>query len=274
MAVDRRRLNEYLRELAAYLDAVDPRTARRALRGALLDLLARDEIDVGAPGELEAAVRRLLGPEYAALVADVEARYDDLVELQNALYSDLGVTLRRDALQIRALEQAASAEIGGYAEDAVREVARRVRVAVLDGDDYRQLARRLSGISDRVDRHRVTLAKTSLADYSRSLKVTQAEQAGIALFEYAGFLTAGTRPFCAGHLGRIIHIDNVQRMRNGNREPVIQHCGGWNCRHVWEPDPFATGQTPGLRYVEFGEGRATVRGYTDEAGAALLAARL
>ena len=274
MAVDRARLNEYLEELGRYLDAVDPRSARRALRGALLDLLASDAVDVGAPGELEAAVRRLLGPEYARLVDDVKAQYDALVALQNELYADLGLTLTRDALRIRAVEEAVAAEIGAYAEDTVREVARRVRKGIVEGDDVRALAKRLGGLTRKVDAHRETLAKSQLVRYARTLKVEQAAQAGVEYFEYAGFVLPGTRPFCAAHVGRVVHVDNVSRMRNGNREPVLTNCGGWNCRHVWEPDPFATAQSPGLRYVEFGEGNARVRGYTDEAGAGLLGAKL
>lgn len=29
-------------------------------------------------------------------------------------------------------------------------------------------------------------------------------------------------------------------MRNGNLEPVIENCGGWNCIREWEPDPTAS----------------------------------
>ena len=276
MAIDQARLTRFLDELRDYLDAVNPQTSRRAVRGRLLDLLARGQIDLGATGELEAAVRDLLGPEYAALAADVEAQYSDLVEMQNRIYDDLGIDVRRDSLRVRAVEEAVRAEIGMYGDDATREVARRVRRAIDEGDDVRALERRLGGISDRVDAHRRTLARSQIVRYSRVLKMEQAMQAGVQFFEYAGVATPTTRPFCLGHLGRTVHHDNILRMRNGNREPVESNCGGWSCQHVWEPDPFATGQSgPGgadvpMRFVEFGEGRANVRGYTDEAGEALL----
>lgn len=32
----------------------------------------------------------------------------------------------------------------------------------------------------------------------------------------------------------------IFRLKNGNLEPVIENCGGWNCIHEWEPDPTAT----------------------------------
>lgn len=270
MAIDKDRLKRYLRELSGYLDAVRIQTARRALQGKLIDLLASGSIDPGRPGELEAAVRELLGPEYAQVVRGVEARYQDLVELQNLLYDDLGVDVRRNALRVRAIEETVRLEIGAYGDDAAREVSRRVRRAILEGDNTERLKRRLEGISDRVDANRDTLAKSQLMRYSRTLKVQQAAIAQVQYFEYAGIVQPTTRPFCRAHVGRTLHHDNVLRMRNGNREPVETNCGGWNCQHLLEPDPFAKGQSPGLRFVENGEGNARVRGYTDEAGAAIL----
>jgi hypothetical protein len=45
------------------------------------------------------------------------------------------------------------------------------------------------------------------------------------------------RPFCSEHLNQTYHIDEINEMNNGNRNPVLENCGGWNCIHEWEPVP-------------------------------------
>lgn len=265
MAVDRERLAEYTDELLTLVEQARPEAAYRLLRSKLLDLLASGTIERADLAELEAVLREILGPVYGRIVRDVEAYYADLVELTNAYYRDLGLELRRDHTRIRAIEQTIGAEIGRYQEQTVHEVARRLRVALVERESPAEARRRLVGISKKVDAHSETLAQSQLLRYARVLKYEKALQAEVTFFEYVGLVTSGTRPFCRAMVGQTCALDTVLLLRNANREPVIENCGGWNCKHLWEPDPFATEQSAG-RFVRVRSGSRHLVAFTQRPG--------
>jgi len=37
------------------------------------------------------------------------------------------------------------------------------------------------------------------------------------------------------HLGNIYHIDEIEKLDNGQGLDVMTYCGGYNCRHMWLP---------------------------------------
>ena len=68
-------------------------------------------------------------------------------------------------------------------------------------------------------------------------------------------------------VGTTHHIDQIQKMRNGNRKPVETYCGGWNCLHDWGPDPFADEADPGSFQTRQDQGEE-IRLRANEAGRA------
>ena len=42
------------------------------------------------------------------------------------------------------------------------------------------------------------------------------------------------RAFCQAHTGEVIHINEINKMDNGQGLPVIFYMGGYNCTHTWE----------------------------------------
>lgn len=267
MAVDRQRVEEYSAELDAYLAGLRTDQAARALRAKLLDLLASGQIERTSLGELAREVGRALGPAMEGVVREVERLYDDLVALTNERYADLGLDLRRDATRIRALEATTRAEIGRYAEDTRREVARRVQRALAEGRTVAELERALRGITRKVDEHARVLAESQALRYARVLRYEKALQAEVTHFEYVGLVTSGTRPFCRAMAGVTAELATIGLLRNAVREPVVENCGGWRCKHLWEPDPFAERQTEGRFYTRKSGSRDLVV-FTTPAGAA------
>lgn len=254
MAVDAQRLARYRRELVALIDGLSILSSERLIREKLLRFVARERPDRAA---LEQAIRELLGPQWVRLAQAVEEEYSFLMDLVNQEYDDLGLDLERDFEEIRALELTTRAEIGRYEEEATQLVARRTWEGILAGDSTRELGERLRGVSEKVDRYADTLGKSQLWRYQRTLKVNKAALADVQYFEYVGLVTKGTRPFCRAMVGQTVHVDTIGRLRNANREPVLYNCGGWNCKHEWEPDPFATEQSEG-RLIEVPSGRRTL----------------
>jgi hypothetical protein len=265
VAVDRERLAEYTDELLALVEEARPEAAYRLLRSKLLDLLASGTIERTDLAELARVLRGILGPVYARIVRDVEQAYEDIVELTNEYYRDLGLDLRRDHTRIRAIERTLAAEIGRYKEDTVQEVARRLRIALVERESPEEAARRLIGVSKKVNAYAETLAQSQLMRYARVLKVEKALQAEVQYFEYVGLVTTGTRPFCRSMVGQICSLDTILLLRNANREPVIENCGGWRCVHLWEPDLFATEQSEG-RFVRVRSGSRELVAFTQRPG--------
>ncbi|MEO1478760.1 MAG: hypothetical protein AAFV01_09300, partial [Bacteroidota bacterium] len=228
--------------------------ARRETQG-----LARraQEAEARERAALEQAIRELIGPQWVRLAQAVEEEYSFLVDLVNQEYADLGLDLERDFEEIRALELTTRAEIGRYEEEATQLVARRTWEGILAGDSTRELGERLRGVSEKVDRYADTLGKSQLWRYQQTLVMEKARVADVVYFEYYGIVSKGTRPFCRAMVGQTCHIDTIAQLRNANREPVQSCCGGWNCRHSWIPDPFATEQSDG-RLIEVPSGRRTL----------------
>jgi len=54
--------------------------------------------------------------------------------------------------------------------------------------------------------------------------------------EYFCYIGAGAcRKFCKEHLGKAYHINEILKMDNGQKLPVIYFSGGYNCMHGWRP---------------------------------------
>ena len=84
---------------------------------------------------------------------------------------------------------------------------------------------------------------TVVKAYNRHRKFQQALIADVNYFDYVGFERKDSRPFCLNLLkqaqkGKRWHITEILQMYNGSNLSVNIFCGGENCRHDWEPDPF------------------------------------
>jgi hypothetical protein len=112
-----------------------------------------------------------------------------------------------------------------------------VRRALAAGLGATALWKRLEERSELLNEQLATLANTQVAAYNNLLTFKQAEESGTELFLYSGLLSSSTRPFCRTHVGRIFTEDQILQMDNGQGLPVLETCGGYNCRHSWVAVP-------------------------------------
>lgn len=125
-----------------------------------------------------------------------------------------------------------------------KRVLKAVKRGLFEGDSI--LAKKLVKKAGKTaDRHIATVVNTAKLGIAQGRVVEDALQAGIKKFLYMG-PEVNARPFCRDHLRKIYTIDEIMKMENGHGMPVIQYCGGWNCRHRWVPvvgDEFLIEQT-------------------------------
>ncbi len=280
MPANRKRYRAYADDLQALIASLSTPERLRTLEAKVLDLLQRrgitfTDFDGGEALRLTRTLRELLGRELAPFADELLHSYRSTLEVVNEHYSDLGTDARPEMAQVRALEEASRQELGRYRESTVQSIERAVREGARQGETWRELADRIRPASKKAAFYAETLAKTQIKAVGRTAKTEKARQAQAFMMEYVGVVRSTTRPFCHAHVGQTLHLDDIRRLRNGNREPVITYCGGWNCIHDWEPDPFAgTSRTTELREINDGGrvvrlagGDAAVREYGRAKGA-------
>ncbi len=231
--------------MAKLRQGLSTRDYQRIVQAKLIDWISKNQPSADDMLRIRRIVRQLLGDELDPWVQKVFKKYEDILEAVNRHYSDLGVDVTRDFPTIRAIEEVNALSIGEY-EDAVAEaIAQAVRESIMQGESVRELEDRIKELGDRAEVYARTLAQTQLHSVARVAKHEKAAIAEVQYFEYVGIIRMTTRPFCAAHVGRTMHLDTIHLLRNGNKSPVLAHCGGWNCIHDLEPDPFATAESDG-----------------------------
>lgn len=245
MAIDQARYAQFSDDLDALIERLPARQLARSVRAKLLDYIRRAAplTDADLDG-LEQLLSQLLGDSFDGYANAIRRTYDDIVEVVNEHYADLTIDITRDFDRIRAIESVASSDLGDYEASTVQRIARQLREGVTIGEDVDALVERMRGVGGKAGRRGLVVGRTLLKDYGRALKWEKALIAEIEFFEYVGPRLVSNRPFCAERIGNTYSITAIDAMRNLNRDPVFLHCGGWNCRHDWEPDPFATAETP------------------------------
>ena len=231
---------------------------RKNMRAKLLDLLAKqgNDLDGKSLEQLKSVVRPVFGSEFPEFVRSVFSKYNDTIDLINDLYDDLGVDIQRDFSRVAAVEETDYKRLGQYSDDSIEAISRTLKRGFVEKKTSKEIARDLRRVNDTVAYYADTLAKTQVKAYGRVLKEEKARIADVQRFEYVGLVRPTTRPFCLALIGRTFHLKAISQMRNGQLGPVLQYCGGYNCNHDWEPDPFAKkeDETPGeWQEIELGK---------------------
>jgi len=267
MPIDKERYETYKSEMEEHIQSLSAGERVEAVRAKMLDWLARNsDISPGDKLTIERKLRQYFGdafegqdPDFEALTEELTTRYEETVETVNRLYDDVGEDISRHMRQVRAIEQANDQALGDYKQKTIRQMRSEIATGLADGEDVDELRDRLDGISSKASFYADTIAKTSLKAHGRSVKAEKARLGNVPVFEYVGIIRSTTRPFCRELVGTTHHIDDIRQMQNDNREPVLIHCGGWNCIHDWEPDPFSDAEaTAEMTTVEAGTQNLTV----------------
>lgn len=239
MAIDQQRYDDYRAEINQHLEGLSYQERFNQVRARLLDYLGKNNVDPAEALRTRRVIRQYLTDEVTPHLASIIDQYDDILDVVNRHYDDLGVDVSRDFERIRAIELTTRQEIGNYTEEATRLIHQATREGLIEGDNVAGLSRRIGAAGRKASNHATTLAQTQLKTFGRVSKAEKARRAGVQFYQYVGIVRSVTRPFCRALATTTHHVDDIRRMRNGNREPVLYHCGGWRCVHDWEPDPFA-----------------------------------
>ncbi len=193
--------------------------------------------------ELKKEISQIFGVPYESFSNELFMRYDDIIEVTNRLYYDLGVDLTRDHQKIQAIEKINATRLGSYEKKWVKKLSKVTRKALFEKVDYYELRHRIKKVGGGVSDYANVLAATQIKGYAREVKHQKANIGEVYWYKYMGNIRETTRDFCREKVGNHFHIDEIRAMDNDPRQekqlkPVITYCGGWNCRHDWEPNPF------------------------------------
>lgn len=257
MAVDdtryqsfRDRMNRLTRDLSAT-------EQMEVVRAKVMDFLARSGLNATAADDIRGYTRTLVSTEMEDYVDATFGRVDSVLDSVNGLYDDIGDDINRSFPVIYATEEALAQDLGSWEEDVAISMQKAVRKAVTTGQSIDDLEKVIAGISERSALFARAIARTQLRVVARVAKVEKARIAEVFFYQYVGNVRGVTRAFCRTMAGTTHHVDTIHQLRNGNKEPVLTNCGGWNCVHDWEPDPFAT-EADQADLVTIPEGTRTV----------------
>lgn len=244
MAIDRKILNEFREQMRNILNQVDFSIFRQVYEDRLLDIIQKHP-SINARDLLQ-YVDELMPPEFAKFNIDVFGKYNYVLDTVNELYQGMGVDVQRDFSMVKKIEQINQLRLGKYEEKAIEEVKRELRRGIKEKLSVRELSDRLKTVDDKVQFYSDTIAQTQLSGYARLAKNEKANLGGVFYYQYVGVLREKSRDFCIIMLNKTMHIKDINKLDAGTVgpafiSPCIVYCGGWNCTHDWEPDPFYEG---------------------------------
>lgn len=261
MPIDETTYQDFQKEMTRITKGLSPLEQVRVIQAKLLEYLSRNGVDELTANSIRRVARALFEDDFGPFLDQVFRRFGQVITGVNALYGDLGDDIVRDAGIMFAVQEAHRRQFGDYAEQMALDIEEATFRAVRNRSTVEQLEQRFIQLGGKAEVYASTLAKTQLRVTARVAKGEKARTAGVFFYQYVGGVRGVTRPFCAAMAGTTLHIDTIHELRNGNKEPVFENCGGWNCVHDWEPDPFAEeADTKDLIETESGSGRVVLAG--------------
>lgn len=109
----------------------------------------------------------------------------------------------------------------------------REMLSLIQDDKTEKALKVMDGISSNVKSRGETILNTLLIGNNRANVVEKAIKNGVSKFRYDGPAGPLVREFCRLRVGKEFTIEEIKLMDNGQRLPVLQFCGGYNCRHRW-----------------------------------------
>jgi hypothetical protein len=198
----------------------------RQVEQRLLDL--GDEVANVAGRRAVEAVAAVVGAPPATLPLDVRQELDQIVNGQTA---DVVAVFRAANDEIR---QAVARGIttGGSLADLVSSVAAKLDTSIKRA----QFA---------VDAAVMAAGRRAVVSIALDVEEGEGER---MVFVYVGPRDQKNRPFCRTWVGKAV-VD-PRSLDNGQKLPVEDYCGGYNCRHSWAPTPIPLAIDEGYRIYD------------------------
>jgi len=167
----------------------------------------------------------------------VQAAFDKLLKSQNehwAKNTKVSTTVSRSNSRLTAFEQVNFTRFGKLGDDSITALDKLFKQAAKENWSAPRLTQELSTLGGRVGQYSAAIADTALRGWDRTVTATKAEIAGIDKALYDGpALLPTSHQFCVEHYQGIYTREEIENMENGQLEPVITYCGGYQCRHRW-----------------------------------------
>lgn len=140
----------------------------------------------------------------------------------------LSTTEQRRVAAVLATSENHFAKIGGKIQRGIVDDVRRLISSDRPSSEIESvIAHRLRS----TQRQAATITQTALAGFDRLTTLHQAPTA--THLRYVG--PPAQRDFCRDRIGRVYSLEEISSMDNGQGLTVLTYCGGYNCRHTWEP---------------------------------------
>lgn len=239
--VNKKTVKEFQAELKRLSKNVKLKSFIKVMEDKILDYIQKHrDVDIF---ELRSLIKQTFGQQFEKYVTLIFGKYNNTIEIVNELYADLGIDVERSFTQIRRIEGVNQIKLGRYKEEAIKEIQKRTRQALIKKYTFKEFSETLAAVDEKVSHAADTIATTQLRAYAQTAKNFKANIAEVLFYEYVGVIRKNTRAFCKGTLGQTYHIDQINKFNESVVgpafiKPCIIYKGGWNCLHDWEPDPF------------------------------------
>lgn len=241
MPADPEKVKEFRQAMRDIYKKLSPDEFFAVIKDKLVDFISKNpRVD---SFELKKAIEDIFKPEYAKWTREINQTYNDVIDLINQLYSDLAGDLRRDLVKLERIEKVNRFKLGKYEEETIEHIRKSLEKSYKEELTYQETVKLIGKEDERARFYSRTIATTGMRAYARAGKNEKANIAEVFYFEYVGPLRIHSRPFCREMVGKTLHINEINKL--GRAEvgqafisPCILFCGGWNCGHDWEPDPF------------------------------------
>lgn len=200
------------------------RAIRRLVRDAIADGATASDIE----SRIASYLREISGDLADTLKEELQAKGEEQFEwITSRTISDAA---RRDAI---AIVRAAEGSFADMSDGVDRKVLRTVLDGLRKDERISQIEGRVRQALRSQEHVATTIARTAVGALDRADTLRKAVAAGVTRFRYTG--PKPQRSFCADHYGKEYTEQEIAQMSNGMGLSVRLYCGGWRCRHYWEP---------------------------------------
>ena len=101
----------------------------------------------------------------------------------------------------------------------------------IKGSQLYETFAKLLEFEPRVVRYIKTWIYTASAAINQYERIQKATNNGIKYYKYIG--PPPDREFCKIYINKILPLEEIKRLDNGQKLNALYYCGGYNCRHRW-----------------------------------------
>ena len=200
------------------------RAIRRLVREAIASGVTATDIEARIAQYLRGIATDLADTLREELQAKGEEQYAWIKE------RTIGDAARRDAITIIGKAEGSYADMGNATN---RKVLRAVQTGLRQDETISQIEGRIRQTLRSEQHVAATIARTAVSAFDRADTLRKAALAGVTHYRYTG--PKPQRKFCADHYGKAYTEAEIAQMSNGMGLSVRLYCGGWRCKHYWEP---------------------------------------